>query len=510
MRTTKWNHPLLALLIGFQILLFGCPRSSPVPPKSTLVVALEASPTQLDPRYATDAYSERISQLLYNGLVDLDPRGEIVPSLAEQWKVEEDRIYTFLLRSGVRFHDGSLLQASDVRYTYESILAAGQPSPHQSLYAVIERIETPDNRTVRFVLKQPHAPFLLSLTRGIVPRHLAESSAESFASDPVGTGPFAFVRWVHDAFVELKSNPDYFEGAPKMSKILFRIIPEEGTRLLELLAGNIDLVVNALSPDLLDQVDQDPRLRILRGEGSSYSYLGFNLADPILKDLRVRRAIAHAIDRPGIVKNILRDTATLASGLLPPYHWASQSDLPQYHYAPEESRRLLKATGIPLPIRLSFKTSQDAVARRVAEAMQHQLAQVGIDLDLRTYEWGTFYADIKSGRFQLYTLRWIGITDPDIYHRIFHSDSLPPNGANRGRYINREVDRLLLEGRTALDRSKRRRIYHRVQQILAEELPYVSLWYNHNVVIIKRNIEGFVLYPAGDLTSLKAAARIRR
>jgi peptide/nickel transport system substrate-binding protein len=471
------------------------------------VVGLEAAPTNLDPRLATDAYSERIDQLIFNGLVRRTPQGETVPDLADRWEVKADRVYTFHLRPGVRFQDGTALTSDDVRYTFESLLSPAFASPYKKDYAVIDRIETPDPATVRFVLKEPFAPFLLNLTRGIVPRHLAETAGKNFSSEPLGTGPFLFTRWIPDQAVELTANPSYYEGAPKIQKVIFRIIPEESTRLLELLAGSVDFLENALSPDLLDRIEQTPGLAVYSGKGNSYSYMGFNLADPILKDLRVRRAIAMAIDREGIIKNILRGTAEPATGLLPPGHWAYDPDVRSYPYAPREAKRLLSEAGYRLPLRLSFKTSQNELARRIAEAIQHQLAGAGIEIDLRTYEWGTFYADIKAGNFQLYTLSWVGVNDPDLYYMTCHSESLPPAGANRGRYIDPEMDRWLIEGRKTLDRNRRARIYAEVQKRAAERLPYVSLWYTKNIVVMKRNIKGFLLYPGGDLISLKRVYR---
>jgi peptide/nickel transport system substrate-binding protein len=236
--------------------------------------------------------------------------------------------------------------------------------------------------------------------------------------------------------------------------------------------------------------------------------MGLNLTSPILKDIRVRRAIAHSIDREGIIKNILRGSATLATGVLPPSHWAYAPDVRAYPYDPGAAKRLLKQANYPLPLHLSYKTSQNELARRVAEAIQHQLSAVGIEVDLRTYEWGTFYADIKSGNFQLYTLSWVGVNDPDFYFNLFHSESFPPAGANRGRYRSPGIDRLLEDGRQTTDTERRAKIYRLVQRQIAEDLPYVSLWHPKNIVVRKRNLEGFVLYPGGDLISLKSIRRV--
>lgn len=491
--------------------LAACKSGSPNGSLSSpLVIGTEAGPVLLDPRLATDAYSERVNQLLFNGLVQLDPDGRILPDLAERWTVENDRSYVFHLRKGVRFHDGSELSSADVRYTFESILSPSLASPYRKNFDVIDRIEAPDAATVRFTLKRPHAPFLQELTRGIVRRPLAEEDHPGVAPRPIGTGPFVLDSWVPDQAVELSAFPQYFEGAPKISKLVFRVIPEEGTRLLELLAGSLDILENSLSPDLLDRVREDPDLVVVTGEGNSYTYMGLNLTSPILSDLRVRRAIAHAIDREGIIKNLLRGEARVATGVLPPGHWAYEPDVRAYPYDPSAAKRILKEAHFRLPIRLSYKTSQNELARRIAEAIQHQLSEVGIEVDLRTFEWGTFYDDIKSGNFQLYTLSWVGVNDPDIYFNLFHSESVPPAGANRGRYRNPEVDRLLEKGRQTVDTEARAKIYRLVQKRIAEDLPYVSLWHTKNIVVRKRNLVGFVLYPGGDLISLKSVERVSR
>jgi len=498
------------LALAIVPLISGCRSPAPVDPLSApLVVAIETGPTLLDPRLASDAYSERIAQLIFNGLVQLDADGKIVPDLAEGWEIENERIYTFRLRRGVRFHDGTGLTSDDVRYTFESLRSPLSASPFRKDFEVIDRIETPDPFTVRFRLRRPHAPFLLDLTRGIVPRHAAESERRDFASRPIGTGPFMLTRWLQDQSIELTANAGYFEGTPHISKVVFRIIPEEGTRLMELLADSVDLLENGLSPDLIDRVRQNPSLVVQSGNGNAYTYLGLNLTHPALGNIRVRKAIAYGINREGIIRDILRGSAQRATGVLPPDHWAYEGDLQTFPYDPVRAKQLLKESGFPLPLRLSYKTSQNELARRIAEAIQQQLSEIGIQVELRSYEWATFYDDIKSGRFQLYTLSWVGVNEPDILFGLFHSESISPAGLNRGRYRNPRTDRWLEEGRSTTDPAMRAKAYRAVQKQIADDLPYVSLWHPKNVVILKRNLKGFILYPGGDLISLKNVRRVR-
>jgi peptide/nickel transport system substrate-binding protein len=227
--------------------------------------------------------------------------------------------------------------------------------------------------------------------------------------------------------------------------------------------------------------------------------------------VKVRQAIACAVDRERIIRHLLKNIVSEANSLLSPRNWAHDAAARRWAYDPERAKRLLDEAGFrdpdgdgPRPrFRLSFKTTNIDLRRRIAEALKEQLAQVGIDIELRAYEWGTFYSDVKSGNFHLFSLAWVGVEDPDIYHQIFHSSSVPPAGDNRGRYRNIEIDRLLERGRTTIDQQARRQIYANVQRILAEDLPYVPLWWWKNVIVKKPNLRDFVPYPDGELISFK-------
>jgi peptide/nickel transport system substrate-binding protein len=253
--------------------------------------------------------------------------------------------------------------------------------------------------------------------------------------------------------------------------------------------------------------------RILTLQGTTFQYIGMNLEHPVLKRPQVRRALAHAIDQQGLVRYLMKGLAEPATGLLTPPHWAYEPDVPRWPYHPEEAKRLLDHAGFPDPdgegplprFKLSYKATTLERSKRMAEALQEQLGKVGIELEIRIYEWGTFYSDVKKGNFHLYSLSWIGARDPDIYFNLFHSASVPPRGNNRGRYRNPDLDRLLEQGRTTLDLRERRRIYGRVQKILAGDLPYIPVWWLKNVVVTRPALRGFVSYPDGDLASLQDA-----
>jgi peptide/nickel transport system substrate-binding protein len=483
----------------------ACGRGTAAAPEPALTLALDTNPTTLDPRLATDAVSFRMTQLLYAPLVHTEPNGDVAPDLAERWETPDDRTVVFHLRRGVRFHHGPEVTSEDVRYTFETIRDPALRSPLAGGLEPVERIEAPDPARVVFRLKAPYAPFLSAVTVGIVPRDLA-AAGRDLSRDPVGAGPFRFVRWVPHERIELAANPDYFGGRPGVARIVLRVVPDGMTRLLELQRGGVDLLVGGIAPEALPRLAALRDVVLLEAESNSVSYLGFNLEDPVLRDVRVRRAIAHAVGRQAILDGLLLGRGVLATGLLPPAHWAYAADVPRYAYDPLEARRLLREAFGPErargPLALTYKTGTLELSRAIGEALQEQLAAVQVRLDIRSYEWGTFYADIKNGNFQLYALSWIGITDPDIYYHAFHSASLPPRGANRNRYRNAEVDRLLEQGRATLDREARRAVYRRVQQIVAEDLPYIPLWHGRIFAAHRRRVHGVRLEPAGDFTSL--------
>ncbi|MEK7747599.1 MAG: ABC transporter substrate-binding protein [Nitrospirota bacterium] len=476
------------------------------------VVALDSAPTQLDPRLSTDAYSERIGHLLFNSLIRTSANGEIVPDLASRWEIQDDTIYTFYLKDAVKFHDGKPLTSEDVRYTYLSMQEESLASPRAKTYEIVKAIETPNLTTVRFILEKPNAPFLSQMTTGIVPKHLAEGNPEGFAKSLIGSGPFSFVQYQPDHFLELRAFPGYtISPPPLLSSILFRIIPDESTRLLELAKGNIDLLQNVFPPDMLVRLQKNPALKIERAESTTYSYLGFNLTDPILGKVAVREAIAHAIDKEKITKYIFQGLAHPANSLLTERHWA-YAPTPTRSYDLKRAAALLDEAGytkdrLGIRFRLIYKTSQNELGRRVAEVIQEELSQTGIAVTIRSYEWGTFFSDVKSGNFQLFSLQWVGVNDPDIFYELFHSQSVPPNGSNRVRYQNEKMDKLVEEGRVLVDPDQRKPVYKAVQEILAKDVPYVSLWHTKNVAVMKKEVIGYTLYANGDFYALSHTAR---
>jgi len=487
----------------------ACAAPPPLAPLGSLVVGLEAAPTTLDPRYGTDEKASLIGDLLYRGLTRLDRHGNPVPDLAISWDAEPTR-YVFRLRSGHVFHDGSAVSAADVRATYESVLDPATGSPKRESIAAIERIETPDDHTVIFTLREPFASFLDATGLGILPgRQLRPGRREV----TVGCGPFRLASFERDTAIVLLPTVQPAGDAPRLPGVVFKIVPDDTVRALELSRGMLHLVQNAIDPDMLGWLARNGDVLVESVPGTTFHYIGLNLRDPRLGILAVRQAIAHAIDRPAIIRHLLKNHGEPATGLLSPQHWAYAPGGPRYGYDPARARALLDAAGFPDPdgpgpqprFRLLYKGSSVQARRRLAEVLQEQLARVGIALDLRSYEWGTLYADIRRGSFQVYALAWVGVSDPDIYYSLFHSAMTPPRGNNRGGFADAGVDALLEATRRTPDRDRRAELYREIQGALASQLPIIPLWWAPNVAVHTTRLRGFEPQPQGSLLSLRRA-----
>ncbi|WP_455203940.1 ABC transporter substrate-binding protein, partial [Kaarinaea lacus] len=399
------------------------------PSDNVIRFGVASAPVSLDPRFATDATSERLNRLLYQRLVDFDVNQLPVPSLAK-WQQLTPTHYRFMLLTEVRFHNGALLTSRDVKATYDYILNPTNASPHRTVLSLIEHIETPDSTTIDFFLRKADSLFPAYLVIGIMPyEHVA--SDQSLIQHPIGSGPFAFVQWRQTGRLLIQRRRD---------QQLFEIVhvPDTTVRVLKLVSGEVDMIQNDLSPELISYLQQQPKVQVMQGRGSNFSYLGFNLEDAVVGQAALRQAIAYALDRETIVKYLFGGGARLANALLPPDHWAGHPQLPQYQYDPEKAKSILRQAGFSEnnPARIVYKTSTDPFRVRVATVIQQQLRQVGIQVQVRSYDWGTFYGDIKAGNFQMYSLSWIGVKTPDIFKYVFHSEAVPPHGANRGRFAS--------------------------------------------------------------------------
>jgi peptide/nickel transport system substrate-binding protein len=489
---------------------YGCTERRP--DGDYIVVGMTNSAINLDPRVAADEGSQKAHQLLYDSLVWIDAQLRVVPALAESLEQPDPLTYVARLRRGVRFHNGRELTSADVAYTFRSFLDPtfrGRSGAYRSVAAVA----TPDPYTVEFKLRAANASFPINLVMGIV----QEGSGEANAHQPVGTGPYRLAEFRADDRLVLRAFDGYYQGRPRNDGVILKVIPDDTMRGLELRKGTVDIVVNDLSPDIAWQLREEGRLQIATAEGTDYAYIGLNLRHEILSNRDVRAALGFAIDRDAIVKYLRRGFATTALGIVPPMSWAFEPEVFDFRYDPAEARRLLDAAGYPDPdgdgplprFGLTLKTSTSEVYRVQAAAIQHDLARVGVAIDVRSTEFQTLLGDVVRGSFELYTLQFVGVTDPDMLRRVFHSQQAPPAGLNRVFYRNAEVDRLIEQAAAETDDSRRRVFYTQAQRIIAEDVPYISLWYKTNMAVFQPDIHAVTLSPIADFTFLKDVYRDR-
>ncbi|MCC7044722.1 MAG: ABC transporter substrate-binding protein [Acidobacteria bacterium] len=477
-----------------------------------LVVGVGNAPVNLDPGVGIDEASQRIHQLVFSSLMKTAPDLRIVPDLATSLHTDDGREYRITIPAGVRFHDGRELTSADIVYTFRRFLDPAFVSSRKGAYRDLQSVEAIDRYTAVLRLRAPSAAFPTSLTNmGIVP----EESGPALARTPIGSGPYRLVTFVPDDRVELEAFNGYYRGAPANSGIVVKVVPDETMRGLELRNGSVDLIVNDLSPDLVHSLERQGHLQVVSGPGTDYAYVGLNLRDPVLADVRVRRALSHAINRADLVRYLRRGLARETHSIIPSMSWAHATDLPAYGYDPAKAMALLDEAGYRDPdgdgpaarLSLTLKTSTTEAYRLQAAVLQQQMKAVGIALDLRSYEFATLFADVVGGNVQIYTLIFVGSTDPDILRRVFHSTQVPPAGFNRAHYRNADVDALLDRATAAQTEARRRAFYNAAERLIARDAPMISLWVRTNVAVGQANLEGITLSPLGDFEFLKDVRR---
>ncbi|HXB61823.1 MAG TPA: ABC transporter substrate-binding protein [Acidobacteriaceae bacterium] len=482
--------------------LAGCHQS---PDKGTAVMLIESSPNDLDLRIGTDAQSEHIGALIFDSLVHKDQNFDLQPWLAESWQQNDPVTWTFHIRHGVRFHNGQPLTAADIVWTLNSMRDGTLLTPRAGLFASIDHVEATDGYTVVIHLKHPDSALLFNLSDGSI--GIVPHGSGDMGQHPIGTGPFRFVSQTPDKEIVLERNPDWWQTPPAIQTLRFNVVPDTITRALELQRGSADAALNALTADMVESLRHDPNLVIESSPGAELSYINFNTADPVLKNISVRQAINCAIDRPLIIRTLWRGQARIANSILPQSEWAyydASSSAACSRFDPEHAKQLLDAAGFPaaangIRLRLTMKTSTDESSRLFAAIAQQQLRAVGIQLDLRSSEFASFYSDVTHGAFQMYPLRWVGGNeDPDIFRLVFASSSAPPHGYNRGRYSNPLVDSLIATANASTDQAARKAAYVQIQQQLATDMPSINLWYLDTVLVHSHRLTNVQPSPSAD------------
>ncbi len=505
---------ILPALAAFLTLVFLPACSRQATPADTLVVAQSAEPRTLDPQAATAASDFRLIENLYDGLVRFRSGTlEIEPALAESWTVSPDGLaYTFRLRPGVRFHDGTPCDAAAVRYTFERLLDPDHPEadtgpfPLAFFFASIDRVDTPDAATVVFHLKEPFAPFLANLaypTGKIVSPTAVKKYRADFGRHPVGTGPFKFSRWDANRRVELLRADDTWQPAAQLRRVIFRPLTDDNTRLTELLAGDVDVITESPVEMIGAFRDRDD-FQVIEAAGPHLWFLILNTRHGPFADQRVRRAANLAINKTALVEHLLQDTATVAAGPVPAaFGPAHADDLAPYPHDPDEARRLIReagADGAEVTLWATEGGSGMLAPKAMAEAIQADLAAAGLRVRIETYEWNTYLAKVNAGLGEdadLAQMAWM-TNDPDtLPYLTLRSAATPEQGGfNSGYYQNPEVDALLEKARRETDAATRAALYRKIQHIVHADAPWVFVCNWRQNVVASQRVQDLRLEPS--------------
>ncbi len=494
--------------------LFACGQKVERNP-NTFIESSIGDARRLNPIIANDSASGTINDLVFNGLVKYDKDIKLIGDLAERWTISNaGKTITFYLRKGVTWHDGVEFTAEDCLFTYQKITDPAVATPYSSSYMDVIKAEAVGKHIFRVTYKEPFSPALESWAIGMLPKHLLvgkDINTDSFNRNPIGTGPYKFREWVAGQKIVLDANDHYFEGRPHIDQVIYRIIPDSSTMFQELLSGGIDMM--GLNPLQYLRKSETRRIkenyRKFRYPANGFTYLGYNLRNPLFADKYVRQALAYAIDRQAIIDGIVLGLGRPCTGPFSDVSWAYNRNAKNYPYDPERATRMLAEAGWTMPgtggllekngkpFRFTIMTNQGNNERiRAAEIIQQNCKKVGIEVNIRVMEWQAFLEQIDKRSFDAIILGWSMGRDPDIYD-IWHSSKTKKGEYNFIGYNNAEVDRLLIEGRRTFDREKRTRIYHRIHAILAEEQPYAFLYVPDATPIVHKRFKGIAVAPLG-------------
>lgn len=485
-------------------------------PGGTLVVGTMSDPSNLIPILASDSASQQIVGHVFNGLLKYNPDLELEGDLAESWEIlNEGKTIIFHLKKNVLWHDLKPLTAKDVDFTYQKLIDPDIPSPYRGDFEKVSSLRVIDNYTIEVQYKEAFSPGLASWVMWIMPKHLLENenfSQSTFARNPIGSGPFRFKRWVTGEKVELVAFEEYFEGRPRLDRLVYRVIPDPTTMFLELHSETVDQM--GLTPLQFTRLTQSSffqeNFSKFKYPSFGYTYLGFNLKNPLFEDLRVRRAIRFAINKQEVIDGVLMGLGRQATGPFTPESWAYNADLETEPYNPKKALQLLDEAGWRDTngdglldrdgdiFEFTIVTNQGNTQRKdTAEIIQKRLMEIGIRVKIKIIEWSAFLKEVVEKRkFDTVLLGWGLARDPDPYD-IWHSSKTRPGEFNFISFQNDEVDALIDEGRATFDLDQRRRIYHAIHERLYQEVPCVFLFIPDALPIVHQRIENVEVTPIG-------------
>jgi peptide/nickel transport system substrate-binding protein len=506
---------LCSFLFILIIALISCSHEPKIKNPNTITVGFLADAKRLLPLLASDSASGDISGLIYNGLTKYDKNIKVTSDLAESWEVSPDGLQIiFHLRKGVKWQDGVEFTANDVLFTYRTVIDPKVPTPYSSNYGPVDKVEILDKYTVRVTYKEPYAPALESWGMGIVPKHILDGkdiTYEYYSRNPIGTGPYKMKEWVTGQKIVLEAFNDYFEGRPGINRYVARVIPDTATMFLELKFGGIDFM-GITPPQFKLQANSEffnKYFQKFRYPAFGYTYLGYNLLDPKFSDRRVRQALTYSINKKDIIDGVLLGYGTPCTGPFPPESWAYNPNVKDLEYNPEKAmmlfedagwktgkKGLLEKNGEPFVFTVLVNQGNDE-RLKTAQIIQESLKKVGVQMKIRVLEWQAMLHEfIDKKRFEAIIMGWGLSRDPDNYD-IWHSSKTKEGEFNFISYKNDEVDNLLLEGRRNFDIEKRKKIYHRIHEILAEDQPYTFLYVPDALPVLHKRFKGVEKAPLG-------------
>jgi len=519
------QHIVYILCLVFTLTLFGCNGGEKAEPAgkdsthadkeygSTITLALLGDADRLEPMLSSDNASHEVSGMIFNGLVKYDKDIILTGDLAESWDISDDNLtIVFHLRKDVKWQDGEPFTTADVLHTYNALIDPKLASPYSAEMGPVDEVTAVDDYTLKVTYKEPYVLALESWGMGMMPKHLNACYDEAFGRNPIGTGPYRFKEWKSGERIILEANDDYFKGRPNIDRVVFKIIPDRTTQFLELKTGGLDYM--ELNPVQYSRQTNSKEFNRkfwkYRYPDYQYTYMGFNLTDGRFQDKRVRQAIAYAIDKESIIEGALLGLGEVCTGPLPPKSWAYNPNVKPYGYEPDRAKRMLAEAGWKdtdgdgildkngQPFKFTIVTNQGNEKRlKAAQIIQQNLKAVGIDVNLLVLEWQSFINEyVEKGKFEAIILGWALTFDPDSYS-IWHSSMAKEGMLNHVRYKNPEVDRLLEEGRRTFDLEKRKKIYWKFHEVVADDAPYVFLYVPDKLTVLDRRFKNVTVEPIG-------------
>ncbi|WP_048602618.1 ABC transporter substrate-binding protein [Rubeoparvulum massiliense] len=479
----------------------------------------------LDPGIVTDGESLKVTLNIFDTLLDYEEgTTNVIPHLAKDWEISEDGLtYTFYLEQGVKFHDGTDFNADAVVFNFERWMLPDHPHRYSdqditfeyynSQFGgtidqeghVITKVEKVDENTVRFHLTRPQAPFLQNIAMppfAIASPEAIKTYGDKFMENPVGTGPFMFQEWKRNDYITLVKNPNFWKaGYPKLDKLIYRSIPDNGARFNALLSGQIT-IMDGINPDDIALAEKNPDFQIIKRPPMNVGYLGFNVEKPPLDNPKVRIALSHAVNKEALIQAFFNGMAEPAKNPMPPSIWGYNDEIEDYPYDLEKAKQLLAEAGYPDGFELelwAMPVPRDYMPNgmKIAEALQADFAKIGVQTTIVTRDWTVYLDETRQGKQEMFLLGWTGDNgDPDNFiYVLLDQDNI--NGSNRARYANDEVHKLLIEAQSVTDQSRRVELYKQAQALIHQDAPWVPLVHSTPVLVGSSKIQDYVAWPTG-------------